>query len=103
MRMRSAAIAHLRCGLGGGDRPRGDDAREDDREGAALAEGAAQLDATALRLGQPLGERQAEAGALVALGRAAVDLLELDEQLVEVLRRDADAGVLDLQPVAIVP
>ena len=57
---------------------------------------AAHRHAAALRLDDPPGQRQAEAGALVPLGRAGVELLELDEQPAQVLGRDADAGVLDL-------
>ena len=37
-------------------------------------------------------------GALVTLRRALLELLELDEQPAEIRGRDADAGVLDLEP-----
>ena len=51
----------------------------------------------ALRLHDALGEREAESRARILLGRAGVELLELDEEAPEVLRRDTDAGVLDLE------
>src|SRR5215813_8847159 len=70
-----------------------DPARQDRREHAAGAELARHLDAPAVLLDDPLGQREPEAGALVALRRARVDLLELDEQLRHVVLRDADAGV----------
>ena len=52
------------------------------------------------RLDQAARERQPQAGAGVPLGRAGVELLELDEQPLEVLGLDADAGVLDLEAEA---
>jgi len=79
------------------------DARQDGGERAALAGRAAELDAPALRLGEPLGQRQAEARSLVALVGAGVELLELDEQLGHVLRRDADPGVFDLEAERVLP
>jgi hypothetical protein len=51
-----------------------------------------------LRLDEAAREREAETGALVALRGALLELLELDEQPAEIRRRDADAGVLDLEP-----
>src|SRR3569623_773961 len=38
----------------------------------------------------------------MALARAALELLELDEQPAEIVGRDADAGVLDLEPEQLV-
>ena len=42
-----------------------------------------------MELGQSLGQREAETGALLPARRAAVELLELLEELVEILRGDA--------------
>ena len=50
----------------------------------------------ALRLHQAAGQRQAQAGALVLLAVAVVELLEFDEQPRQIVGGDADAGVLDL-------
>src|SRR5207253_3166607 len=71
---------------------------EDGVERAPFTGLAADADLAALRLDDPLGEREAEARAGVALGGAGVELLELDEQPVDVVARDPDPGVLDLEP-----
>src|SRR5262249_37131497 len=45
---------------------------------------------------QPLDEREAEPGALMPLRGTAVELVEFDKQLAEIVGGDADAGVLDV-------
>ena len=55
-------------------------------EHAALARRRAHADGAALRLDEPARQREPEAGALMALRRAAVELLELDEQPAEIRR-----------------
>src|SRR5262249_10901119 len=65
-------------------------------EAAALADPAAHADAAALGLDDLAGQGEADAGA----GRpavAGVELLELEEQPLHLIGRDADAGVLDLE------
>ncbi len=57
---------------------------------------AANADAAALGLHEPPRQRQPEAGALVALRVAVVELLELDEEARQVDPCDAHAGILDL-------
>lgn len=49
-----------------------------------------------MQLRQRACDRQSEAGALVAAGHVALDLLEGTADPVELLARDADAGVLDI-------
>src|SRR5690242_164720 len=70
-------------------------AGQDRGQAAALAHRAADLDATALGLGEAFGQSESQPRALVALGRAAVELLELDEQPVEIVLADPDSIVLD--------
>src|SRR5438105_15285833 len=66
-------------------------------EHAALSHRAPHSDPAALRLSQPARERQAEAGAGVLFGGSGVELLEFDEQLLDVRRRDAGSVVLHFQ------
>src|SRR5262249_7703452 len=68
-----------------------------DREGEArpLAERRGDLDLAAVELDEALDDREAEPGALLALGRLAAALLVAAEELREVLGRDPLAGVLD--------
>ncbi len=49
-----------------------------------------------MQLGQRARDREPEAGALVAAGHVALDLLEGTADPVEFFARDADAGVLDI-------
>ena len=62
-------------------------------EGAALAQLALHADLAAHQLGQPLGDRQAQAGAAVLARGRGVGLLERLEQAPHLLWRHADAGV----------
>ena len=55
-----------------------------------------------MQFDQRLGQWQAEAGSLVPAAECAVDLTELRERLRNVLERDADAGVGDLEYVTAV-
>ena len=64
-------------------------------EGAALAMDAGELDLAAEQHRQFAADGQPEAGAAVFAGRAGVGLLEGLENESLLLRRDADAGVLD--------
>ena len=64
---------------------------------APLTDLAVDPDATAVELDQPLGEGEAEAGALTLLD-ACVGLLKLLEDPLAVLGRDAGAGVGDRDP-----
>src|SRR5688572_2371868 len=69
-------------------------ARKDRRERAAFSDCAPDVDASAVRLHDALHEREAEAGALMALGRRGFELLELDEEAMHVLGGDTDSVVL---------
>ena len=69
--------------------------RQVEREGAALPVHAGQPDLAAEQRGQLAADRQAEAGAAVLARGAGVGLLEGLEDEPLLLRRDADAGVLD--------
>ena len=64
-------------------------------ERAALPVDAGQPDFAAQQHGQFAADRQAQAGAAVFARRAGVGLLECLEDEPLLLRRDADAGVLD--------
>ena len=66
-------------------------------EGAADAGGAAHAGVAAHQLRQLAGDRQAQTGAAVAPGGRVVGLFEGREQPPGRLRRDADAGILDLE------
>src|SRR5690349_5589548 len=80
--------------------------RQPHREHAALAGLALERDLTAEQVGELLREVQAEAGALVALGRGRVELGKRLEQLHLVLGADPDPGVGDVdfrQEVPVVP
>ncbi len=63
---------------------------------------ALQIQGAAVQFDEGLGERKAETGALVLAVQIAVDLAETRERLGNVLRRDADAGIDDLEHVAAV-
>src|SRR5688572_11784564 len=84
-------------------RPRGDLRlrtvfRQGDREGeggAAVRPGAVAPDAAAVLLDDALGDVEAEAGAGTLRRRPFVRLAERLEQTQEILRTQADAGVLD--------
>ena len=71
--------------------------RQIERERAADAGLAAQLDLAAEQVRQLAADRQAEAGAAVFAAGAGVGLLERLEDDALLLRRDADAGVGDLE------
>ncbi len=68
----------------------------------ALAERRADAHAPAVQFDQRLGNRQPEAGALVALGELALDLLERPPEPRQRVLRDADAGIGDRQHDALV-
>src|SRR5205807_9553519 len=72
-------------------------AREDGEERAALSGRALDADAAVLRLDDPSREGEAEPGSLVLLGRARVELLELDEEPTHVLGLDSYARILDFE------
>ena len=61
----------------------------------SAAERRADAHRAAVQLGQRLGDREAETGALMALGELALDLLERTSELRQRILRDADAGVDD--------
>src|SRR5258708_28661669 len=67
-------------------------------EGAAFANLAGQVDAASQQLGQAAAERQAEAGSLTCFGLARLDLGELVEDELELIRRDPDPGVRHREP-----
>ena len=71
--------------------------RQVEREGAAHAGRAAQLDLAAEQVRQLAADREAKAGAAVFAAGAGVGLLERLEDDLLLLRRDADAGVGDLE------
>src|SRR6185437_14875833 len=72
--------------------------RQHSVERASLAQGARYAYRPTLRLGQPLAQRKPEPGTGVLLGGAGVELLEFDEQTLDVLGRDADPGIFDIEP-----
>src|SRR5260221_8887999 len=78
--------------------------RQPQRRRGALAGRAAQLQPPTMQLGHRPRQRQAEPRALVLAGEAAVDLAEGAQRGFEIVRGDADAGVLDRQaePVRVV-
>ena len=67
--------------------------RNGDAEGRAVAGAAVERDRAAHALDDPLGNGEAEAGAAELARRAAVALLELEEDPRLILCGDADAGV----------
>ena len=69
--------------------------RQEEGERAALPVDAGELDLAAEQHGQFAADGEAEAGAAVFAGGAGVGLLEGLEDEPLLLRRDADAGVLD--------
>src|SRR5262249_42892545 len=68
-----------------------------DPEQAALAEPALHADLAVEQLDQVLADRQAQTGAAEAARGGRVGLRERAEQPGDLLGRDADAGVLDLE------
>jgi hypothetical protein len=72
--------------------------RQGGKERAPLARRAGHADLAALRLDQPPGEREAQAGPGVHLGHPGIELLEIGEQSPDVLAGDAHTGVLHLEP-----
>src|SRR6266550_4463162 len=66
----------------------------DDRAFAGLA---VDLDRAAMQLDQPLRQRQAEPNAVMLPGQVALDLPERRQCYRDLVRRHADAGVLDPQ------
>src|SRR6185503_19931847 len=102
IRIGSPAITALhprrRTDFGRGRRP-----RQDGRESAAWARGALDLDATALGVDDSLRQREAQPGALVFFGGTAVELLELHEKPAQLIGRDSDAGVGDVNAEIICP
>src|SRR5437868_15012081 len=72
--------------------------RKDGMKYAALADDATHPDRTSLRFHDPLGERQPQPRSGVLLGQRLIELLELDEESVDVLWLDSNAGVFDLEP-----
>src|SRR5438552_13827245 len=74
--------------------------RQPHSSGGALTERAHELEAAAVQLCHGLAQRQAEAGALIFTREAAVDLAEGAQRGLEILGRDADAGIADRDPKA---
>ncbi len=70
-------------------------------EGAALTHLALDADLTAHQLHEPAGDGQPQAGAPVLARGGGIGLAEGGEELAPGQRRDADAGVLDLEPHAV--
>src|SRR5690606_40739516 len=84
--------------LAQGELRRGIDGREVERERAALARRALEVDLAAEEAGDLAGDREAEAGAAVVPRHRAVGLLEgLEDHLLLVLG-DPDAGVPHREP-----
>src|SRR5581483_8685697 len=79
-----------------GGRRSGGEGQNRGEDGAARVR-APEGDAASLGFHDSLGERQAEARALILLCRAGIELLELDEETALVVEVDADARILDLQ------
>ena len=94
---RARSTARIRAGAGDCARAvrAGVVQRQVEREGAALAVHAGQPDLAAEQHRQLAADGQAEAGAAVLARGAGVGLLEGLEDQPLLLRRDADAGVLD--------
>lgn len=78
----------LRAGL--------DRQRQAEAKAGALALLAVDPDLAAHHLNQPFGDRQPQAGALELAVALVLDLVELAEDVADLLLRDADAGVLDV-------
>ena len=76
--------------------------RQIEPEPRALAQFALQVDLAAVQLDQPLDQRQAQPGAAEFARRRAVDLHEPLEDPVALRLVDADAGVGDRDPHAVV-
>ena len=71
--------------------------RQIEREGAAAAGGAAQVDLAAQEVGELAADGEAEAGAAVAAAGAGIGLLEGLEDDLLLFGGNADAGVADLE------
>ena len=69
--------------------------RQAEREAGTRTKRALQRDVAAQEPREPPADRQAEAGAAVLPGAAAVDLAELLEDQLQLIGGDADAGVRD--------
>src|SRR5690242_16497003 len=67
--------------------------RQEDRDGGAAADLTVQRDSAAVQLDEALRQRQAEPRPLEFAIERGVELVERAEDLVEILARDADAGV----------
>jgi hypothetical protein len=93
MRLPASAGA-LRCRNSAGARRLGHRGQHRHLEQRALPRLAVHADRAAHQLGQPLADRQAQAGAAVLARGGRVDLRERLEQPRQVLGRDADAGIL---------
>src|SRR5438270_1578908 len=74
----------------------GREAGQNGRESAAAAQRAVDGDHATLCFDDAFGQCQAQASALMQLGCAGIQLLELDKQTIQVLGTYADAGVFDL-------
>ena len=72
--------------------------RRGEPEDRAAADLALDADLAAHQVDQPCGDRKAKPGAFMAAGRGAVDLRELLEDVLQLVGRDADAGILDRAP-----
>src|SRR4051812_7459446 len=75
--------------------------RQNGGKGTALSMSTAHCHSAALRLREPLGQRQTEAGPLMFFGSARVELLKLSEQSADLVGGNADTGVddVDTKPV----
>ena len=76
--------------------------REPHGDGSADANFALQVQRAAVHFAERLGQRQAQPRALVSAVEVAVDLLEWSHRLCDVLRRDANSGIDDLEYTAAV-
>ena len=70
---------------------------EDGKEDAALTGGATHADTATLGLDEVPGESQTQTCSLILFGGISVELLELNKESPDILRRDAEAGILYLQ------
>src|SRR6185312_4705812 len=80
---------------GSGDVPQDAVGRKNEPCGCADAGRAVELERPAMQLDEPLGEGQAETGALAAPVERAVDLLERLQHFRDIARGNADAGIDD--------
>ena len=73
------------------------DSWKDGKEDAALTRSAAYANTAALGLDDAFGQSQTKTCSLILPGGIGVELLEINKESLDILRQDADAGVLYLQ------